>query len=94
MPEPDRHPEGTVHLRYIQRKARKTVTIIQGPPLKHIERQLLKALRKRLCCNCAIIESDDGKAIALQGDQRAQVKEFLISTGVVSGNGRIIAAGL
>ncbi|ELR12384.1 protein translation factor, putative [Acanthamoeba castellanii str. Neff] len=78
--------ESYVHLRIQKRNGKKSVTTIQGIPKKHIEK-VLKALRKQLCCNGTVIESEEyGQVIQLQGDQREKVKEFIIGKGIVSQN--------
>jgi len=76
--------EGYVHLRIQKRSGKKSLTTIQGIPGKHIDK-VLKALRKQLCCNGTVIQSEEyGQVIQLQGDQREKVKDFLISKGIVT----------
>ncbi len=71
--------EGHIHLRIQKRSGKKSITIIQGLDPKQAQK-ILKALRKLLCCNGTVIESEEyGLVIQLQGDQREKVREFLIS---------------
>jgi translation initiation factor 1 len=59
-----------VHLRIQKRNARSFVTLIEGIDVD-IVAKLLKALKKQLCCNGAIIKSQDhGSVVQLQGDHR------------------------
>lgn len=70
-----------IHVRLQQRNGRKTLTTIQGLS-KDIEfKKLLKAFKKQFACNgCIIDHKEFGEVIQLQGDQRENIKIFLINT--------------
>ena len=73
--------EELIHVRLQQRNGRKTLTTIQGLS-KDIEfKKLLKAFKKQFACNgCIIDHKEFGEVIQLQGDQRENIKIFLINT--------------
>jgi translation initiation factor SUI1 len=63
----------TIHLRVQKRNARSFVTLIESAH----KIKMLKALKRHLCCNGAIIESDEhGKIVQLH---REAVREYLMS---------------
>jgi len=73
-----------VHIRVMQRTAKKRLTTCEGLPQKLNFDKLLRALRKQLCCNgCLITDKDLGNVIQLQGDHRQGVFNFLTESGLV-----------
>mmetsp|Transcript_42710 Transcript_42710/g.87230 ORF Transcript_42710/g.87230 Transcript_42710/m.87230 type:complete len:117 (-) Transcript_42710:519-869(-) len=72
-----------VHIRVQQRNGRKSLTTVQGLKEKYDYNKVLKALKKDFCCNGTVVEDTElGKVIQLQGDQRKNVSEFLIKTKI------------
>ncbi|KAG1666164.1 hypothetical protein FOA52_011576 [Chlamydomonas sp. UWO 241] len=70
-----------VHIRVQQRNGRKSLTTVQGLKEKYDYNKVLKALKKDFCCNGTVVEDSElGKVIQLQGDQRKNVSEFLIKS--------------
>ena len=68
-----------VHLRVQQRTTRKYITIVEG--LVNIEyKKVLKKMRKKFSCNGSIeIDDDNNTIFKLQGDQRNNVRDYLIT---------------
>ena len=74
--------QSVVHIRLQQRNARKCVTTAAGLDGQQV-REILKVLRRSLCCNGTVVEDDEhGTVLMLTGDQRKAVREHLIATGV------------
>ena len=68
-----------VHLRSQQRNGRKSITIVQGLDEDLDEKRILKYFKKTFQCNGCISEDKEyGKIIQLSGDQKENVKNFLI----------------
>lgn len=82
-----------------QRNGRKTITTVQGVPDKYDPKKLLKAMKKEFACNGHVVHSadsddedgpapgkkdDHGKVLQFQGDQRTNVKSFLVDSGLLS----------
>lgn len=68
-----------VHIRLQMRSGRKSLTTIQGLSGKIDLNKLTKAFKKEFCCNGSIVEDKElGRVIQLQGDQRDNVRKFLI----------------
>jgi translation initiation factor 1 len=83
-----------VHIRVKQRKGRQYITTIEGLAddlnLKHIT----KALKKAFNCNGTIRDdSDYGTIMQLSGDQRINVRDFLIDQEVCSKDQLVIHGG-
>jgi len=80
-------PTGYIHIRNQQRNGKKSVTTIQGVPEKFNYKKILKAFKKSLNCNGAVVDDEDyGCIIQIQGDFRQQCAEFLIYEGIVDKN--------
>ena len=74
-----------VHVRLQQRNGRKTLTTIQGLCKEFDLKKITKSLKKEFACNgCVVNHSEFGEVIQLQGDQRENVKKFLILTEMVN----------
>ncbi|KAB0370380.1 hypothetical protein FD755_018342, partial [Muntiacus reevesi] len=85
----DLHPAGTedyIHIRIQQRNGRKTLTTIQGIAddyNKNKTKQLVKAFKKKFACNGTGIEHPEyGEVIQQQDDQRKNMCQFLVETGL------------
>ena len=67
-----------VHVRVQQRNGRKCITTVQGLADDLDIKRILKALKKNLSCNGAIVKDKEvGEVIQLSGDQRTDIQEFL-----------------
>lgn len=80
---PDRVAEGhqgqEVHIRIQQRTTKKALTLVQGLPPKLNMKKVASYFKKTCCCNGTIVEDDSyGKILQLTGDQRQQVRDFLV----------------
>merc|ERR1712137_119914 len=77
-------PAAFVHIRIQQRNGRKTLTTCQGIPEEFDLKKILKAFKKEFCCNGTIVDDTElGKVIQLQGDQREKIKSFITREGMV-----------
>ena len=83
-----------VHLRIQQRTARKSITIVENLNPELDLKKILKFMRKKFSCN-GNIEKDNkfGKVIKLSGDQRENVKNFLVNFAKVVNKEDIIVHG-
>lgn len=75
-----------VHIRIRQRNGRKRITIIQNlsDDLSISLKDILKDLKKSLCCNGCIDENEKyGTYIKISGDQREEVKKYLVEKNLV-----------
>ena len=67
-----------VHIRVQQRNGKKSLTTIQGLADDLDMSKILKALKKTLNTNGAVLEDEEfGSVLQLQGDHRAAVTDFL-----------------
>ena len=74
-----------IHLRVQQRNGRKCITSIQGISEDINHKQLLKTFKRTFNCNGSISKHDEyGKVIQLSGDQRHEIKNFLVSNNIVN----------
>ncbi|KAJ1911622.1 Eukaryotic translation initiation factor 1b [Mycoemilia scoparia] len=72
-----------IHIRIQQRNGRKTLTTLQGLSSDYDFKRLLKAFKKVFACNGTIIKDETyGEVIQLQGDQRQNIKSFLVEEGL------------
>jgi len=76
---------GNVHIRITQRNGKKSITTIQGLPTELDLKKILKEFKKQFNCNGSISEDPDlgGTVVQLQGDQRDNVRGFLLKEGLV-----------
>nr|GMC49859.1 protein translation factor SUI1 homolog [Ipomoea batatas] len=73
-----------VHIRIQQRNGKKSLTTVQGLRKEYSYDKILKDLKKEFCCNGNVVQDKElGKVIQLQGDQRKNVSQFLVSAGLV-----------
>ncbi|KAM5264650.1 eukaryotic translation initiation factor 1-like [Ctenodactylus gundi] len=80
-------PAGTedyIHVRIQQRNGRKTLTTMQGIADDFDKKKLVKTFKKKVACNGTVIERrpEYGEVIQLQGDQRKNICQFLVETGL------------
>jgi len=76
-----------VHIRLQQRNGRKSLTIIQGLDELIDFEKIIKLFKKEFCCNgCIVRDKQLGIVIQLQGDQRENVKKFLVSKEISCDN--------
>ena len=77
--------QNTVHIRIKQRNAKKTITTIEVLDASIDFKKIVKYIKKKFNCNGSIIKTvDDIDIIQLQGDQRENIKNFLIKENIVS----------
>lgn len=68
-----------VHVRLQQRNGRKCISTIQGIADDLDINRILKAFKKKFNCNGSIMRDDRmGDIIQLSGDQRTNIKSFLV----------------
>ena len=74
-----------VHIRIQQRNAKKTITTIEGLDSSIDLKKLVKYIKKIFNCNgCIYTTDEENKIIQLQGDQRDNIKNFLIKENIIS----------
>lgn len=81
----------TIHIRIVQRKTKKYITTIEGLGNKLNLSKLAKYMRKTFHCQADVFDVEIGSAtssakskiIKLQGDQRDNIKRFLIAEQIV-----------
>ena len=77
--EPGASQGDKVHVRVQQRNGRKCITTIAGLADDLDIKRICKAFKKNFSCNGAVQKDEDDKeVIQLIGDQRTNVKEFLL----------------
>ncbi|XP_057557187.1 eukaryotic translation initiation factor 1-like [Hippopotamus amphibius kiboko] len=79
-------PAGTedyTHVRIPQRNGRKTLTAVQGITDDYDRKKLVKAFKKKFACSRTVPEHPEhGEVIQLPGDQRKNICQFLVETGL------------
>lgn len=71
--------EEKVHVRVQQRNGRKCITTVAGLTEDLDIKRICKAFKKNFSCNGAVQKDEEEKeVIQLQGDQRTNVKSFLV----------------
>lgn len=71
--------EEKVHVRVQQRSGRKCITTVEGLADDLDIKRICKAFKKNFSCNGAVQKDEDSKeVIQLSGDQRTNVKSFLV----------------
>jgi len=69
-----------IHIRKTQRNGKKCITTVEGLEKDLDIKKITKALKNLFKCNGAIMKDDNEEdVIQLSGDQRDNVKEFLVS---------------
>lgn len=68
-----------IHLRKTQRNGRKCMTTVEGLADELDKKKITRALKRVFKCNGAIVKDEkENEIIQLSGDQRENVKDFLI----------------
>ena len=71
--------EEKVHVRIQQRNGRKCITTVAGLADDLDVKRICKAFKKNFSCNGAVQKDEEiGEVIQLSGDQRTNVKDFLV----------------
>mmetsp|Transcript_13776 Transcript_13776/g.46488 ORF Transcript_13776/g.46488 Transcript_13776/m.46488 type:complete len:111 (-) Transcript_13776:4-336(-) len=85
---------GKVHLRVQARNGRKSITTVQGLAEDLDVKKICKAFKKLFNCNGAVQEDDEmGKVIQLSGDQRQNVRGFLLDQEICSESQIVVHGG-
>lgn len=80
-----------VNIRIQQRTTRKRITTVQGLDQELDLKRILKTLKKTHNCNGTVIKSQEyGDVLKMSGDQRQNVRRFLIENEIVSKDNIII----
>ena len=83
-----------IHLRIQQRSGKKRITIIEGFTEDMEVKQLVKKMKKKFSCNGSIEKSKEfGIVVKLSGDQRENVRDFLVKQEVLFRNDDVIVHG-
>uniref|UniRef100_A0A915L758 SUI1 domain-containing protein n=1 Tax=Romanomermis culicivorax TaxID=13658 RepID=A0A915L758_ROMCU len=76
--------QGLIHIRIQQRTGRKTITTVQGIATEYDLKKIVRYLKKEYNCNGTVVEHPEyGEVIQLTGDQRQNIREFLVKVGIV-----------
>ncbi|RDX79605.1 hypothetical protein CR513_39953, partial [Mucuna pruriens] len=82
--ESDAKAKKYVHVGLQQLNRRKIITIVEGIKKKFDYNLILKDLMEECCCNGRIVmDPEFGEVIQLVGDQRRNVRLFLVQEGIV-----------
>ena len=74
-----------IHIRIQQRNGRKCITTIQGLESDLDLKRICKAMKRAFNCNGSIGEDEEfGEIVQLQGDQRQNVKEWLVEQDIIN----------
>lgn len=82
-----------IHIRIQQRNGKKSVTVIEnltGSDSKLDLNFILKTLKDFMHCGGSIKETEGGNVIILNGDQRSNIKTFLVSNHIANKNDVIV----
>ncbi|XP_070570510.1 eukaryotic translation initiation factor eIF1-like [Ptychodera flava] len=75
--------EGIIHIRIQQRNGRKSLTTVQGISADYDKKKLVRACKKEFACNGTVVDHPEyGEVLQLQGDQRQNIKAFLLNVGI------------
>jgi translation initiation factor 1 len=76
-----------LHVRIQKRNGKKCITTAQGFEQDLDVKRICKAMRKQFNCNGNVIKDDDGgDVLQLQGDQRQNIKDWLLDNQVFQKN--------
>lgn len=92
IPNPLLTVEEKIHLRIQQRTATKRITTLHGLSSTMDLKEITRQLRKKLCCNGAIVIDPDTteQYIQFTGDQRQEIALYLVEKNIASKNNIII----
>jgi translation initiation factor 1 len=83
--------EDKVHVRVQQRNGRKCITTIEGLADDLDIKRICKAFKKNFSCNGAVQKDEEaGEVIQLSGDQRTNVKSFLVDQEICLGESVVL----
>ena len=83
--------EEKVHVRVQQRNGRKCITTVAGLADDLDVKRICKAFKKNFSCNGAVQRDDEvGEVIQLSGDQRTNVKSFLVDQEICHGENIVL----
>lgn len=76
-------PKNLTHIFVNQRSSKKYITIIENLPEKIDHKSFLSTFNKKFNCGGSISKDDKGnKVIVLQGNQKENVRKFLIEKNI------------
>ena len=76
-----------LHIRVQQRNGKKSITTVQGFETDLDVKRICKHMRKHFNCNGNVTsDPEKGEVIQLQGDQRDNVKEWILVQEIISKN--------
>ena len=80
-----------IHLRSQARNGKKCITTLQGLNPELDLKKMLKTFKKNFSCNGAIRDDKEmGQILQLSGDQRLNIKNFLVKEKIVTSENIII----
>ena len=83
--------EEKVHVRVQQRNGRKCITTVAGLADDLDIKRICKAFKKNFSCNGAVQKDPEvGEVIQLSGDQRTNVKDFLVDQEICHGESVVL----
>ncbi len=83
-----------VHIRMQQRNGRKCITTVQGLADDLDIKRIAKALKKVFQCNGTVnVDEEMGEILQLSGDQRVNIKEFLVNQQICHDDQVVIHGG-
>ena len=83
--------EEKVHVRVQQRNGRKCITTVAGLADDLDVARICKAFKKNFSCNGVVKKDEEvGEVIQLSGDQRTNVKEFLVDQEICHGDSVVL----
>ena len=85
-----------LHMRLQKRNGKKCITTIQGFEEDLDLKRICKFMRKHFSCNGNVTaDEDNGDVVQLQGDQRENVKQWILENEVIAKNeaDRIVVHG-
>jgi translation initiation factor 1 len=76
-----------LHIRIQKRNGKKSITTVSGFEEDLDVKRICKAMRKQFSCNGNVIEDEqEGEVMQLQGDQRDNVKQWILENQVIEKN--------
>lgn len=83
--------EDKVHVRAQQRNGKKSITTVAGLSDDLDARRICKVFKKNFSCNGNVQKNEDvGEVIQLSGDQRTNVKDFLVDQEICHGESIVL----
>ncbi|MBA43119.1 MAG: stress response translation initiation inhibitor YciH [Magnetococcales bacterium] len=71
-----------IHIRIKKRNGRKSWTYVEGLPNNtEFKKDIIKPLKKKLCCAGSLKYDDNKPFLEFQGDHRDSIKKFIIEKG-------------